>query len=80
MLVDYYISMVEQNKSTEPENEVPYHCAFNFPAVLYTLGPKSWKKLQPLYESLIKDSRWKVRRTLSFSLHEIAKILGPEIA
>ena len=28
----------------------------------------------------MKDSRWKVRRTLAFSLHEIAKILGPEIA
>lgn len=27
----------------------------------------------------MKDSRWKVRRTLAFSLHEIAKILGPEI-
>lgn len=27
----------------------------------------------------MKDSRWKVRRTLAFSLHEIARILGPEI-
>jgi len=27
----------------------------------------------------VKDSRWKVRRTLAFSLHEIAKILGPDI-
>jgi len=32
-----------------------------------------------VYESLVKDSRSKVRRTLSFSLHEIAKILGSEI-
>ena len=27
----------------------------------------------------MKDSRWKVRRTLAFSLHEIARILGPDI-
>jgi serine/threonine-protein phosphatase 4 regulatory subunit 1 len=40
---------------------------------------KSWTKLKPLYENLVKDNRWKVRRTLSFSLHEVAKMLGPEI-
>lgn len=28
----------------------------------------------------MKDPRWKVRRTLSFSLHEVAKILGPDLA
>jgi len=27
----------------------------------------------------VKDTRWKVRRTLSFSIHELAKMLGPEI-
>jgi serine/threonine-protein phosphatase 4 regulatory subunit 1 len=27
---------------------------------------------------LVKDSRFKVRRTLAFSLHEVAKIIGPE--
>lgn len=61
------------------DNEVPFHCAYNFPAVLLTLGIKNWPKLKPVYESLVKDSRIKVRRTLSFSLHEIAKILGPEL-
>jgi hypothetical protein len=30
--------MLEQNKSAAPDNEVPFYCAFNFPAVLYTLG------------------------------------------
>jgi serine/threonine-protein phosphatase 4 regulatory subunit 1 len=71
--------MCDQNKSSSPDNEVPFHCAYNFPAVLQTLGPNSWNKLRPLHELLVKDSRWKVRRTLAFSLHEIAKILGPEI-
>jgi serine/threonine-protein phosphatase 4 regulatory subunit 1 len=27
----------------------------------------------------VKDSRLKVHRTYSFSLHEVAKMLGPEI-
>lgn len=64
----------------QADNEVPYHCAYNFPAVLQTLGVKYWEKLHNVYESLVKDARPKVRRTLSFSLHEIAKILGPELA
>eukprot|EP00347_Sterkiella_histriomuscorum_P006427 403352815 len=78
VLVDYYISMCEQNKSMQADNEVPFHCAYNFPAVLHTLGPKSWEKLHKVYDQLVKDSRSKVRRTLAYSLHEIAKILGPE--
>lgn len=59
---------------------MPFHCAYNFPAVLHTLGLKSWPKLQPVHDQLVKDPRWKVRRTLAFSLHEIAKILGPELS
>jgi serine/threonine-protein phosphatase 4 regulatory subunit 1 len=38
-----------------------------------------WQKLKPTYDLLVKDSRWKVRRTLSFSLHEVAKIIGPDL-
>ena len=63
----------------QADNEVPYHCAYNFPAVLHTLGPKSWEKLHKVYDQLVKDSRPKVRRTLAYSLHEIAKILGSEL-
>ena len=56
-----------------------YHCAFNFPAVLLTLGPQSWPKLKPIHEKLVRDSRVKVRRTLAYSLFELAKILGPQM-
>lgn len=72
--------MYEQNKSPAADNEVPFYCAYNLPAVLITCGPAKWEKLRNLYISLTKDSRWKVRRTLAFSLHEVSKIVGPEIA
>lgn len=36
--------------------------------------------MKGLYNTLSKDSRMKVRRTLAFSLHEMARMLGPEIA
>ena len=70
--------MLEQNKSASPENEVPFHCAYNFPAVLLTLSSKAWPKLLPIYRQLVRDQRVRVRRTLAFSIHEVAKIVGPE--
>lgn len=60
------------------QEDVLYHCAFNFPAVLQTLGRDAWPQLKPIHETLVRDSRLKVRRTLAFSLFELAKILGPE--
>ena len=35
---------------------------------------------QETYESLANDMQWKVRRTLANSIHELAVILGPEVA
>ena len=67
-----------RNGATNSENS--YHCAYNFPAVLLTLGAESWVDLKRLYFMLARDQQWKVRRTLSYSLHEIAKVLGPELA
>ena len=78
VLIEYYVSMCQQQNQS-PDNEVPYHCAFNFPAVLHTLGASHWPKLKPLHEMLAKDPRWKVRRTLAFSLFEVAKIIGPQL-
>jgi hypothetical protein len=48
-------------------------------AVLYTLGRERWGELSDLYEQLVKDLQWKVRRSLSSSLHEVANILGTEL-
>lgn len=56
-----------------------YHCAFNFPAVLQTLGPKAWPELKKIHERLARDTRVKVRRTLAYSLFECARILGPDL-
>lgn len=78
LLLEYYINMGDPAKNSHPESEIPYQCAYNFPAVLFTMGSESWPKLKQLYLNLTKDGRYKVRRTLAFSLHEIAKILGAE--
>ncbi|KAK0553908.1 hypothetical protein OC846_002305 [Tilletia horrida] len=52
--------------------------AFNFPAVVYTMGGEHWARLQPLHTKLASDDAVKVRRSLASSLHEIAKLIGSE--
>ena len=45
-----------------------------------TLGPKVWpSRLKPLHGMLSTDARWKVRRSVAFSIHTIAQALGPEL-
>lgn len=81
--------MVKENTKTEKKTapvssiqskeEVIYHCAFNFPAVLLTLGPTAWPELKEIYERMVRDTHTKVRKTLSYSLFELARILGPQL-
>eukprot|EP00162_Nutomonas_longa_P012401 comp21072_c0_seq1/m.44380 comp21072_c0_seq1/g.44380 ORF comp21072_c0_seq1/g.44380 comp21072_c0_seq1/m.44380 type:complete len:611 (+) comp21072_c0_seq1:46-1878(+) len=73
-----YTAMADPNGKSE-ETDVYSYCAFSFPAVLLTVGPQRWSELSQAYLHLVKDVQWKVRRTLSHSLHEVAKILGTEI-
>lgn len=52
-LMDYFLSMGQnQNvKLSNVDNETAYHCAYNFPAVLKTLGAKYWtSKLKPMHD------------------------------
>ena len=54
-------------------------CAYNFPAVVLTAGADYWDShLKDTYLNLTKDYQIKVRRTFAYSLHEIARIIGPE--
>ncbi|KAL9974172.1 hypothetical protein ACROYT_G011183 [Oculina patagonica] len=78
-LLDHYISMTEPAKAQTIDTEIVRHCAFSLPAVTLTLGRKNWPCLRDTYELLIADMQWKVRRTLAFSIHELALVLGSDI-
>merc|ERR1712137_224450 len=78
-LLRYYISMVDGSENQYGDSDTVRYCAFSFPGVLITLGKEKWESLQEVYATLTQDLQWKVRRTLSHSLHEVAKILGTEI-
>ncbi|KDQ60720.1 hypothetical protein JAAARDRAFT_190873 [Jaapia argillacea MUCL 33604] len=58
----------------------PLICAFNYPAVVLTLGKGRWDELRDEYLSLARNPAPRVRKTMAASVGEIAKIIGPENA
>ncbi|CAH1106535.1 unnamed protein product [Psylliodes chrysocephalus] len=80
ILVDSFISMTYPALPLNIEHEMAYHCAYSLPAVVLTLGKENWHLLEDTVFSLASDLQYKVRRTVASSLHELAIILGPELA
>ncbi|KAK3085905.1 hypothetical protein FSP39_010290 [Pinctada imbricata] len=78
-LLESYLGMVDPSRAQTVDTEITKHCAYNLPAVAYTLGRQNWNCIKVLYETLAADMQWKVRRTLAFSIHEMAIILGEDI-
>ncbi|KAJ1854822.1 hypothetical protein LPJ76_003732 [Coemansia sp. RSA 638] len=56
--------------------DVLYHSAFNFPALLASLGAQGWDRLRDAYMQLSKAEHYDARQTLACSLHEVARILA----
>ena len=59
--------------------DVCYYSSYNFPAFVYTLGVDNWPQFKKVYLKLAKFNDGKIKKTLSHSIHELARILGPEI-
>ncbi|XP_070493398.1 serine/threonine-protein phosphatase 4 regulatory subunit 1-like isoform X2 [Chironomus tepperi] len=64
------------------DNNLCFKCAFNFPAVMLTLGRKFWPLLHQHFLSLCNDlqSSVRVRKTMAKSIFQIAQIIGSENA
>lgn len=57
-----------------------YQCAYNFPAVLVTVGADQWDNhLKEIYQILAKNDQVRVRKTLISQIVEIARHIGPEL-
>uniref|UniRef100_A0A8C2B4U1 WW-binding domain-containing protein n=1 Tax=Cyprinus carpio TaxID=7962 RepID=A0A8C2B4U1_CYPCA len=78
-LLDQYLSMTDPARAQSVDTEIAKHCAFSLPGVALTLGRQNWHCLKNTYETLATDVQWKVRRTLAFSIHELAVILGDQL-
>lgn len=61
-------------------NEIVKNIAFTFPAVLHSLGGQKWKQLYPIFNRMMKFLDKDVRIPLACSLHEIGRIIGPELS
>lgn len=73
-VLDLFLGMAFQKVVTE--QHLALFCAYSFPAVLQAVGPERWPKVREAYGYLLKDMQWRVRRTLAYSVHEVARILG----
>ncbi|XP_029468613.1 serine/threonine-protein phosphatase 4 regulatory subunit 1-like isoform X2 [Rhinatrema bivittatum] len=78
-LLDQYLSMTDPARAQTVDTEIAKHCAYSLPGVALTLGRQNWHCLRDTYEMLASDEQWKVRRTLAFSIHELAVILGDKL-
>ncbi|KAK1173717.1 hypothetical protein AOXY_G3899 [Acipenser oxyrinchus oxyrinchus] len=78
-LLDQYLSMTDPSRAQTVDTEIAKHCAHSLPGVALTLGRQNWHCLKDTYETLASDMQWKVRRTLAFSIHEVAVILGDQL-
>ncbi|KAI9315825.1 armadillo-type protein [Dichotomocladium elegans] len=81
-LLEFFLSLgpsANANQMYKSDTDRAIICAYNFPAVVLTAGANYWDShLKDTYLSLTKDYQIKVRRTFAYSLHEIARIIGPE--
>ncbi|XP_006821986.2 serine/threonine-protein phosphatase 4 regulatory subunit 1-like [Saccoglossus kowalevskii] len=78
-LLENYLSMIDPQRAQTVDTEIAKHCAYSLPGVAFTLGRRNWHCIKDIYETLASDMQWKVRRTLAFSIHEMAVILGDQI-
>ncbi|XP_069692282.1 serine/threonine-protein phosphatase 4 regulatory subunit 1-like isoform X3 [Periplaneta americana] len=79
-LIDHFVSMTHPSQAQKTDNEIAHHCAFSLPAVALTLGRENWILLKDAYDALASDLQWKVRRTVASSIHQLAVILGEDLA
>ncbi|KAH8019111.1 hypothetical protein HPB51_016749 [Rhipicephalus microplus] len=80
LLLERYQTMTDPNLAQNLDSEIGRHCAHSLPAVALTLGRQYWPCLRTTYRCLVSDVQWKVRYIVASCLHELATILGPEIA
>lgn len=78
MFLKIFTDMAFQSEGGD--SDFAEYCAFSFPAVVQVIGKERWREVDDAFATLLKDVQWKVRKSLAHSLHEIARIVGPEIA
>ena len=58
-LLENYLGMIDPSRAQTVDTEITKYCAYNLPAVAYTLGRKNWHCIKNLYETLAADMQVK---------------------
>ena len=74
-ITHFFVTTTEKTNS----KDVCYYAAFNFPAFVYVYEKAGWKRFRSVYAKLTTVNDLSTKKTLACSIHEIARILGPEI-
>ncbi|KAF9052975.1 armadillo-type protein, partial [Panaeolus papilionaceus] len=62
------------------DSKRPLICAFNFPAIVLTLGKGRWKEIREAYLDISNNPAPGVLRTLAASLGKVAEMIGDELS
>ncbi|KAJ9096805.1 hypothetical protein QFC21_005076 [Naganishia friedmannii] len=54
--------------------------AFNLPAICLALGSDRWSEIRPTFKALCNITHQRITVSLAAAVHEIAKIIGPDLA
>lgn len=77
MFLKLFTDMAFQSEGGD--SDFAEYCAFSFPAVAQVIGKERWREIDDAFSTLLKDVQWKVRKSLAYSLHELAQIVGTDI-
>lgn len=78
-LLALFTNLANPANRTDADSDVAYSCAYNLPGVAQAVGAARWPEVADSFATLAGNIQWKVRRTLSCSLHDLASVLGPEL-
>jgi serine/threonine-protein phosphatase 4 regulatory subunit 1 len=70
--------MTDPSLAEMVDTKIVKHCAYSLPGVALTLGRRNWHCLRETNKTLASNSQYKVQRTLAFSVHRLALILGDD--
>lgn len=80
-LLNHYFKLIDSELHYQVgSNEIIRSISFTFPAVLEALGKERWPQLYPLFIRLLKFADKDIKAPLVFSLHEIGRMIGPDLA
>ena len=80
-LLEQYIKLLDSDLNQQVgSNDIVRNVAYTFPAVLQAIGGDKWKQVLPLFNRMMKFLDKDIRIPLACSLHEIGRIIGPELS